>query len=171
MFDRDGLRDLYDFTTFTWESLRRAVERLPESAFTQPVDGSGWPSLRDAVFHLAGGWDRWLRDRVAPDAVLLENAADVATISATQAYRNVVRGWLRTAIESTPDDALVAQSEAMLPGTPQEFRVSPADVIAHILLHERGHFGDVATLIHAHGGSAPNADYLTYIFFARRERT
>jgi uncharacterized damage-inducible protein DinB len=61
--DRDTLRELFDYTTFTWASYGKSARSLPDEAFTQSVEGSGWPSLRDALFHIAGAWDGWIYEQ------------------------------------------------------------------------------------------------------------
>ena len=44
-----------------------------------------------------------------------------------------------------------------------------ADILGHILLHERGHHGDVTTMLSQLGATPPNIDYLTYVFFRTRQ--
>jgi uncharacterized damage-inducible protein DinB len=51
-----------------------------------------------------------------------------------------------------------------------EPEMTPADIIVHILLHERGHHGDVSTLFSALGVQLPPIDYMTYVFFRNRKR-
>lgn len=58
--NRDALRELFDYTTFTWATYGNIVRSLPNHAFAQGVEGSGWPSLRDVLFHIAAGWDDWI---------------------------------------------------------------------------------------------------------------
>jgi uncharacterized damage-inducible protein DinB len=51
-----------------------------------------------------------------------------------------------------------------------ELELSPADIMTHILLHERGHHGDIGTLFHAAGAPLPDIDYMTYVFFRNRKQ-
>jgi uncharacterized damage-inducible protein DinB len=169
IFDRPALNELIDYTDFTWRTYRNAVRALPADALARPIPGSGWPALRNVLFHIAGGWDSWLRDRLG-----LEDALDVASESIRtwdqlEAHRTKVRGWLRRVIDETSDDDLAAPTDLFAAGTPAETRVSPGQILAHIILHERGHHGDVTTLLAALGATPPAVDYLTYVFFKQRK--
>jgi uncharacterized damage-inducible protein DinB len=166
MLDRNGLRDLFEYTTFTWAAYGKALRSLPSDALMRPVPGSGWPALRDVLFHLAAGWDDWLRDR-AGETVALDDVDAITSWEELEACRARTRGWLRRVIEDTPDAELFAASERPLPDTAW-YVVSPAEVVEHILLHERGHHGDISTLLEALGGASPSVDYLTYLFFQQR---
>jgi uncharacterized damage-inducible protein DinB len=48
--------------------------------------------------------------------------------------------------------------------------MTPAEIVLHLLLHERGHHGDVSTLFHALGSPLPGIDYMTYAFFRNRKK-
>jgi uncharacterized damage-inducible protein DinB len=146
------------------------VRSLGPDALAEPVDGSGWPALRNALFHIAAAWDEFLREAAGARDALDQTAEDMRTWDDLQAYRAMTRGWLRRIIDDTPDDALLADSHPMFAGTRAETRTSTAEILAHILLHERGHHGDVSTLIAQLGGTPPPVDYLTFLFFERNQR-
>jgi uncharacterized damage-inducible protein DinB len=167
MFDRDALRELLDYTDFTWAAYGNAVRTLPAGALTRPVAGSGWPSLHLALFHIAAAWDGWICDRLGTP-LTTPQPADVASWDHIAGIRATLRPLLRHIVEETPDDALHAPTQTMSPATPAERVESIAGVAAHILLHERGHHGDVTTLLHAHGAQPPPVDYLVYAFFRSR---
>ena len=168
MFNRDGLLALYDYTEFTWQTYANAIGQLPPEALRRPVEGSGWPSLDKALFHIAAGWDGWLRDRAgATDA--LPSDGDAHTWDDIAAIRTRTRGWMRAVLGAATDGDLAAPTELMSPGTAAEWRATPGQVLAHILLHERGHHGDITTLIAALGGTPAASDYLVYRFFEQRK--
>jgi uncharacterized damage-inducible protein DinB len=168
VFDRAALRDLYDYTEFTWETYRRVSATLPADALSRPVEGSEWPALRNALFHIACAWDGWLRDRLGADDPLDATPDDISSWEDLQLHRDRTRDWLRRVIDETPDDALAAETEVMFAGTAPEMNVSVGAVLTHILLHERGHHGDVTTLFSQLGATPPGIDYLTYLFFKKR---
>ncbi|MEX2225861.1 MAG: DinB family protein [Dehalococcoidia bacterium] len=51
---------------------------------------------------------------------------------------------------------------------PPAMQVSKADLLAHILLHERGHHGDVTSVLAQIRADPPAVDYLVYQFFKRQ---
>ena len=62
--DRESLCELFDYTSSTWATYGNTLEPLPPDTFVRPLDEPGWPSIRDALFHVATSWDDWLRDRL-----------------------------------------------------------------------------------------------------------
>lgn len=167
--DRAALNELFDFSTFTWRTYGNAARTLPPGALARPVPGSGWPALRNALFHVALSWDGWLCEKLALDEPLDAVPEAVTTWDELDAHRVKARGWLRRVIDETSDEALAAKTDLFAAGTPAETMVSPGEILAHILLHERGHHGDITTLLAALGATPPSVDYLTYLFFARRK--
>jgi uncharacterized damage-inducible protein DinB len=105
-----------------------------------------------------------LRDRCGADDPLDVTPEQFTTWDELQPQRAKVRGWLRRVIDETSDDEMVAQDQVMRSG----MMVSRAEVLEHILLHERGHHGDISTLIERVGGAPGASDYLVYMFFRRR---
>jgi uncharacterized damage-inducible protein DinB len=167
MFDRNALNDLFDYTTFTWEAYRRSAATLPRDALSRAVEGSEWPALRNVLFHIAGAWDGYLRDRLGLDDPLEARPEDVASWDDLQRHRDKTRAWLRRVIDET-SDAEMLSDEPMGEGRLADVRVTLWEVLSHILLHERGHHGDVTTLLSQLGATPPPVDYLTYVFFKKR---
>jgi uncharacterized damage-inducible protein DinB len=161
------LRELFNYTTFTWATYGKMVRRLEPGDFARPVEGSGWPALRNALFHIASAWDGWIHEFAATGETVDENYR-AETWEETDASRQRIRELLRRIIEETPDEKMAAPWMPIVPGGEPE--MTPADIIAHILLHERGHHGDVSTLFHALGVELPGMDYMTYVFFRNRKR-
>ena len=162
--DRAGLRDLFDYTSFTWSTYGNAIAHLPPGTFMRSFGEPGWRSLRDALFHVASGWDDWLRDRLGVVHPLGATAESIASWVALQVHRERTRGWLRRVIEETPDAELDAREVEVFQG----MRVSVAEVLTHILLHERAHHGDINGLLERAGAQLPGSDYLVYVFFRDR---
>jgi uncharacterized damage-inducible protein DinB len=166
-YSRAALRDLFDYTTFTWESYRKCVATLPPDALSVSVPGSGWTALRDVFFHIALAWDGWLRDRLGLSDALDATPESLSSWEDMQALRDKARGWLLRVIDETGDEELHARTLVLDQG-PVPMQASVADVVAHLLLHERGHHGDVTTLLAQLGAPAPPSDYLVHLFFRQR---
>jgi len=168
MIDRRSLDELYDYTTFTWATYGNALRTLPPDAIARPVAGSGWPALRDVLFHLACGWDNWLRDRLGLDDPLDATADSITSWADAQALRGRTRGWLRRVLDETSDAGMYDRIEQVGSGGDGGLRVGVVEVLSHILLHERGHHGDVTTLLSQLGAAPAASDYLVYVFFRDR---
>jgi uncharacterized damage-inducible protein DinB len=168
VFDRDALRALIDYTDFTWETYEKVAARLPADALMRSVEGSGWPALRDALFHIASAWDGWLRDEIGATGELDEDPSKATSLEYIAACRARTRAWMRRALDAASDEDLQRRDVvAFADGT----LATKAEIFAHILLHERGHHGDVSTLLSALGVTPPGIDYTTYVWFKQREAT
>jgi uncharacterized damage-inducible protein DinB len=163
--NRAALFELVDYTDFTWETYRKVTARLPDGDLTRAVEGSGWPALNNALFHIASAWDGWLRDQAGATDEIDEDAKPTTLEEITE-YRSRTRGWLKQVLGSLTDDDLQRRDEV---GFSDGTLVTKGEVLAHILLHERGHHGDVSTLLSALGVTPPPIDYMTYVFFKQRQ--
>jgi uncharacterized damage-inducible protein DinB len=179
--DRDALRELFDYTTFTWASYGNSVRALAPGDFTRPVEGSEWPALSVALCHLAFAWDGWLYERFGIDEkprnvddawrdskdVRIAAAMAVSSWEELQRHRERLRGLLWRAIDETPDDVLDTPKPLEPGGRPRR----PRELLTHILLHELRHHGDVSTLLTALGAEPPITDYLVYAFLRDRKKS
>jgi uncharacterized damage-inducible protein DinB len=164
-FDRQALRELFDYTTFTWASYAKVASKLPAEALTREIDGSGWPALRSALFHIASAWDGWISEFSASGETV-DESYQPETWAEIDRYRQRMRPMLRRIIDETAEERLHTPWLAIVPGG--EAEMTPAEIIVHVLLHERGHHGDVSTLFHALGAPLPGIDYMTYAVFRNR---
>ena len=171
-FDRGTLNELLLYTDYTWGAYARVLPTLPGDAFRRPVEGSGWPAIADALFHIAGAWDGWLRDAAGVDYEIRDEDEYKRSWRDLDDYRALTRSWLRAIVDGTSDDDLsVPRFPITRPSTEggAQLMASTGEIITHLLLHERGHHGDVSTLIHQLGGSPPPTDYLGYLVVKLRE--
>jgi uncharacterized damage-inducible protein DinB len=167
MLDRAALLELFDYTTFTWATYGRTLGALPPDAFTREIQGSGWPALKDALFHIAVAWDDWLCAESGQPLQQIE-LTGIRDWAQLDELRQRMRALLRGIIDGSSDDQMNAPAFVGVPNPPTT--ASRADLIAHMLLHERGHHGDISTLLHALGAPPSTADYLVYIFFRDRKK-
>lgn len=122
------------------------------------------------LFHIATAWDWWLAERLGIEDPLDAKEESVQSWDDLQPMRQTTRGWLRRVIDETSDEDLASATQPMWTETPASMQVSAGEVLTHILLHERGHHGDVSTAISVLGGAPPNIDYMVYVFFSRRRQ-
>jgi uncharacterized damage-inducible protein DinB len=73
------------------------------------------------------------------------------------AYRRRVRGDARRYFDSLGDDELQTRRDMNVDGNIRHY--SPADIFAHVMLHERQHHGDVNTLLYQLGMDVPVVEY------------
>lgn len=166
--NREALNELFDYTTFTWEVYHRAIVKLPPGEFTRPLENSGWKSILEPLVHLACAWDGWLSVH-AGDEFFEFDVDSMSTWDQVQDMRTTTRGWTRRILEGT-DAQLFEKAESPYSNRPDATPITEAELIKHILLHERGHHGDISTLFSQAGHPLGGSDYLVYRFFRDRKQ-
>lgn len=142
--DKAALHDLFDYTSFAWEQLKAAVP--DDDVLVAEAPGSGWPSLRNCFAHIILAYDRWVPAIAERKSRPMPNLAsdDFLTWAQVDAHRRRTRDALRSALERWDDGGLAEQHDVDVDG--ESIRYSRGELITHLLLHERGHHGDVTTL-------------------------
>jgi uncharacterized damage-inducible protein DinB len=74
---------------------------------------------------------------------------------------------MRQALDAASDEDLRRRDVAAFG---DDTLATKGEIFAHILLHERGHHGDVATLLSSLGVTPPDIDYMTYLWFQQRKK-
>lgn len=160
------LQQLLAYTDYVWGEFRRVVS---DSELSRVAEGSGWPTLRDCLSHMVQAHARWVPaivDLRTGSMSELEND-DCATWDQIEAARADVRNPLRERLDSWSEDELAASHNVDVDGAFVPY--TRGELIAHLLLHERGHHGDVTTLFWQLGIEAEIA--LEYRFFLARHGT
>ncbi len=165
--DRSALEELFAYTEFSWSRHARVMEGLTSEQFRAAVGTSGWPSLHQAFFHATGAYDFWLNHAGALGLGDMAHPGDegFATWAEMAAYRELTRRAFRTALDV--DDAELYRKRAFDFGEGPE-SLSRADVLANLVIHERGHHGDISTLLYQLGIKAPVVDYRYFLSFPER---
>ena len=164
MFDRQTLEELYDYTGFAWAMLAQACAPLPEGTLARPAPGSGWPALRDAFRHVLGSADGWLHHTLGFGPLIDPPDEALATWPGTQAYRDRLRATFRRVLDETPDGPLFEPQTRVYDEEDGPETLSLGDILANLLLHERGHHGDFTTLFWQLGIEQPALDYRWYVY-------
>jgi uncharacterized damage-inducible protein DinB len=142
--DKAALQDLFAYTGWAWDQIRA---KFPDDETLRAVaPGSGWPAMRNCLAHIVLAYDRWvpaivdLQSRPMPDPA----PDDFLTWPQIEAQRRRTRAPLQAHLEAWSDAQLREQHLVDVDGDPIQY--SRGELITHLLLHERGHHGDVTTL-------------------------
>lgn len=142
--DRAALLDLFAYTGWAWDQIKAAIP--DDKTLSVAAPGSGWPALRNCLGHIVLAYDRWIPAIVdlgsRPMAEL--GPDDFLTWTQIESHRRRTRDALQSPLDKWSDSALREPHEMDIDG--ELIRYSRAELIAHLLLHERGHHGDVTTL-------------------------
>jgi uncharacterized damage-inducible protein DinB len=152
--DRAGIEELFAFTDYSWGEHRKVIGALGDDLLTKPAPGSGWPALSDALAHINWAYLRWLAD---PNGTSDPDVERVTSSDELEAYRRRVRDHARSYLDSLSDPELFARRRMNVDGEILEY--SPAEILTHVLLHERQHHGDISTLLYQLGVEAPIVEY------------
>ena len=154
---RDAITELFDYTGWAWERFERVIDALPESTYASPVAGSGWPSIAACMTHFVAAYDGWINHEFGglnmgqttyPGAF----PEPVNSWPDMKSYYGRCRDSFRGAMALPDDDFYAKKTYHLLDnaGDPAE-ELSPADILANLVIHERGHHGDLNTLFHQLG--------------------
>jgi uncharacterized damage-inducible protein DinB len=152
--DRAAIEALFAFTDYSWREHERVIRPLGDEVLTKPAPGSGWPALRDALAHIVWAYVRWLAD---PAGTTDEPVERIDSWDDLEDYRRRVRDHAREYLDSLDDGELSTPREMKIDG--ETLVYSPADILVHVLLHERQHHGDVNTLLYQLGIEIPIVEY------------
>ena len=164
--ERSAIDHLYDFTGFAWDQIVEAAGP-GEEILARPAPGSGWPALRHCLGHMVLAYERWLpaiiegKSRPIPDV----GEDDFRTWASLAAHRRRVRETFQAHLHGWSDPEIHEVGAVDVDGSPIMY--SRAELMAHLLLHERGHHGDVTTLFYQLGLEVPTIEYR---FHLQRER-
>ena len=162
MVDRSALEELFAYTDWTWRQYEATIRPLGDDALVNPVPGSGWPALRDALAHVNWGYDRWLADPSRTSDIPVEPVNSWADAGA---FRHRVRNRFRDYLDSLSDEELTTPREMNIDGEMMSY--APADILTLLLLHEREHHGDLNTLLYQMGVEPVQTSYRFFLLEAR----
>lgn len=159
--NRDAIMELFDYTGWAWARIAKVIDDQLSDVYAQPMDGSGWPSLAACLSHSVSAYDGWLNAdfgqiQLGDMTYPAEWPANIDDWPAMKAYYERIRESFRRAI-NVPDETLYATRPYELGVGPEQ--MSRADILTNLVLHERGHHGDLNTLFHLHGVQSYFIDY------------
>ena len=153
--DRASLGELANYLDFAWGDIRASVTAAGDDVLSREAPGSGWPALRDCLGHVLFGYDHWLG--VLRERPLSFDQKSLLTYADLDAQRSQLVGELREFLAANSDQELRQMRDHMIRG--QTLPYTRGELVAHMLLHERGHHGDVTTLLYQLGIDQPALDY------------
>lgn len=162
---RDAIAELFDYIGWAWERIERLIDEHRD-AYAAPVPGSGWPSIAACLTHAVGAYDGWLNGPWAGIGITEmsypgEWPNPIDDWDAMKEYHARVREAFQRLLDS-PDEVLYERNIREEGSPPESLPMSRADVLTNLVLHERGHHGDISTLFHAHGITGFFVDYTFY---------
>jgi uncharacterized damage-inducible protein DinB len=142
--DKASLEDLFAYTGWVWDQVKQTIPN--EEALHAIAPGSGWPTLRNCLSHIIVAYDRWVPAIIDLESQPLPELGpdDFRSWPQLDSERRRRRDSLKTALEGWTDADLAEMHDMNIDG--ETVRYSRGELIAHLLLHERGHHGDVTTL-------------------------
>lgn len=160
--DRKAIEELYRYTDYAWERIARVIDTLPPAQFAARIPGSGWPALRNCFEHVVAAYDGWINGEwaLALGSLIYTGPETLQTWEQMRNYRLRVRAAFRDAM-ACPDDVLYGKREYRFGDAPEQ--LSRADILTNLLLHERGHHGDLNTMFHQLGIRGFFVDYRYFV--------
>lgn len=162
--NKADLLDLFEYTEFAWRQL--VTVTADDEVLLRPAPNSGWPTLRNCLGHMVVAYGRWspaIIDRKTGELPPIREG-DFLTWKSLDEAHSAARRQLRERVERWSEPELRDLADVEVYG--ETIRYSRSELIVHMLLHERGHHGDVTTLFWQLGIDAQTT--LEYRFHLRR---
>ncbi len=160
---RDAIEELYSYTDHAWDLILAELGPKGNDILVDSAPGSGWPTMRDCLGHVLMAYDDWAAD-LTKQPMILADLAELASWADVERYREQVRERFREMLECDDDD-LYRQCDIDVDGETVSY--SHGEILANLLLHERGHHGDISTLFYQLGIDMPNIDYRFFVLDTR----
>lgn len=159
--NREAIEELFEYTGWAWERIAKVVDDQLADVYAKPMQGSGWPSIAACLSHSVSAYDGWLtmewaQIQAGETSYPSDWPTPVTDWPEMKAYYSRIRENFRRAI-NIPDDALYEKRFYDIGEGPEY--MSTADILTNLVLHERGHHGDLNTLFHLHGVQSYFIDY------------
>lgn len=164
---RAAIQELFDYTGFAWNAIGLVMAKHHPRFVAQPAPGSGWPALRDCFGHALLAYDDWLAE-LDGMPMLKSDPKTASTWKEIDEYKEAVRARFQDYLQSLSDAELDAERNVNVDG--EMMRYTPAQLLANILIHDRGHHGDVNTLLYQHGIPDDDWPWIEYRAFAGAKR-
>lgn len=163
--DRDALLELFGYNEWVWQRLVEELSPLGDGLLTKPAPGSGWPALANCLGHLVKGYEVWLNTVEGAPRVAEDVAAAITSWAELDAFSARVRARFRAVLGGLSDEELHRDIAVSVFGEALEY--TPAELLANTVVHERGHHGDVNTLLYQLGLQTGVLDYRWYVNYKR----
>jgi uncharacterized damage-inducible protein DinB len=166
--NRAAINEIFDYNAWAWGNVADQIKAHGEQLLARPAPGSGWPALGNCFGHIVFAYDVWL-ETLAGEPRREENEAPlISTLAELIANDSRARARFRECLASLSDDELQSDMDMVIYG--QTLAYAPADILGNLVMHERGHHGDINTLFYQHGIDGGVPDYRWYVNVRRGYR-
>jgi uncharacterized damage-inducible protein DinB len=161
--NRIAIAELFDYVNWAWERIEKTIDEQPEGTFTKEAPGSGWPRLADCCFHSVSAYDGWINGEwgIGDGNYFAESEDPIESWEKFKAYRARCVEAFNTAMKASEDSFSRRRRFEIEPGVVE--MMSTGDILANLVLHERGHHGDLNTLFHQLGIRSYIIDYRYFV--------
>jgi uncharacterized damage-inducible protein DinB len=167
--DRAAITEIFDYDEWCWRSITEQCAPLGDELLTKVAPGSGWPALGNCLGHMLYGYDAWLNTMEGAPRVEGDSTPLIPTWVELNAANDRVRGRFRSYLASLSDQSLFSDVEVSVYG--EVLAYTPAELLGNLVVHDRGHHGDVNTLLYQLGTDDLGVpDYRWYVNFKRGYR-
>lgn len=156
MFTKEGLLAFHGWTQVCYGTLFAHAALLPPEAFVRPLDGFGFPTVREQLLHIAICEDFWVTIAKGSEFSQWDFSSLQDPSSILAAYQPVAtrtREWISGLAEAEllrPRRVTFSKGNSAL--------VAPAPMLHHVLTHGFHHKGQVVAMCRLLGYPAPETD-------------
>ena len=155
MYTTVGLTDLHRRTQHCFKVLLDHLDRFPADKLTEPLEGFGFPTLKEQFLHIIGAEHFWLGMLKGKPGQRWKDD-EVQTVSALRDLLGRVAGETMDYLAELDDEALNQRIELVFPDG--SFHSTPGLVMVHVVTHGFHHKGQIAAMCRILGHPTDDTD-------------
>lgn len=156
MFTAEGLLALHGWGHRCFAVLLDHAAKLPAESFTKPLEGFGWPSVRDQLLHIAEAEAFWVTRARGEDFSGWDYKCFATADEVREAYASACAATREFFGALTPAALIHPRRIEFSGGGSTE--ISPALMLCHIVTHGFHHKGQAAAMCRLLGHPPPETD-------------
>ena len=163
--ERATLTEVFNYDEWAWQQLIEELLPMGDEILTKRAPGSGWPMLANCLGHMVMAYEVWLNTLDGAPRVEEDVAPAIPRWAEMDAFSGRVRERFRAKLAGMSDEQL--HSDITVNAFGDVLAYTPAELLGNLVVHERGHHGDVNTLLYQLGIDGGIPDYRWYVNFKR----
>jgi uncharacterized damage-inducible protein DinB len=164
--DRDAIQEFFEYTGWAWDRIGTVLAPRGPEIIAQEMPNSGWPALWDCLRHMSFAYDIWAsRLDGRPQVAFDPGPPDWESLNL---YHQTARSRLSAYLSRVSDKELHTERDFETIDGVRPY--PPSLILWNVLWHDRGHHGDVNTLLYQHGIPDEDWPWLEYRAFINTKR-
>lgn len=156
MFTIEGFLTFHDWTHQTYKPMLAHVAKIPKSKLTKKLEGFGFPTLKDQLFHIGQAEAYWVTAAQGKKFTPWDKK-ELNTVEAIAKKLRSTKAATRRYLRSLNNKKLEKPITIVFPSG-RSISITPAKMVTKFLTHSFHHKGQVVAMCRLLGYPPPSTD-------------